>query len=106
MTNSEAMNLPVGSKVNYYPVLGEDRSKATTTLSNVFPIGGDMAVMVEGVSGCVSVENLELCEQNHLSNNNEVITELRDLVGQCCGTCAEKKKILELIEVIDQQLTN
>jgi len=52
---------PVGTRVRYFPVIDAVRYVETTTRSEAFVLSGHTAVVfVEGVSGCVAIEALEV----------------------------------------------
>jgi len=48
---------PVGTEVEYHPVIGEPKCKITRTRSGAYVLSCHTAVIfVEGVSGCVALE--------------------------------------------------
>lgn len=50
-----------GTEVIYHPVIGEKAGKRTRTRSAAFVLSGHTAcVFVEGVSGCVALEAIEV----------------------------------------------
>jgi hypothetical protein len=49
-----------GQKVKYFPVIGNKDFIETVVTSNEIIVCGEKCVFIEGVSGCVSVENLEI----------------------------------------------
>lgn len=52
---------PVGTAVRYYPVTGINKSRSTRTRTPAWTLGhGEPVVSVDGVSGGVSLRNIEL----------------------------------------------
>lgn len=54
---------PIGTTVKYFPVTGNPKFAITKTKSNAYVLSGHTAVLfVEGVSGCVALDNCERIE--------------------------------------------
>lgn len=52
--------VPIGTRVRYYPTAKDERFTETRTRSEAWRIGDHVSVMVEGTSGGVSVEHLQV----------------------------------------------
>ena len=56
---------PIGTPVDYTPILGGTERKRTRIRSGAWPLGhGDVVVLVEGVIGGVTIEALHLVEES------------------------------------------
>lgn len=54
---------PIGTPVNYYPVIGVPNCTPTKTRSKAWTMySGEHVVMIEGKSGCVSLQAIEVKE--------------------------------------------
>ncbi|CAL9990459.1 hypothetical protein VPHD81_0102 [Vibrio phage D81] len=51
---------PIGTKVKYYPIMGLDKFEETIVRSEPWDVCGETVVKVEGRSGGVSVNHLEV----------------------------------------------
>ncbi len=52
---------PVGTAVIYHPVIGEKPGRETKTTTAAYVLGGHTAVLfVEGESGCVALDAIEV----------------------------------------------
>jgi hypothetical protein len=62
MTSAKEFNVthPIGTKVYYEPVLGHGHAHATATRSEAWEVCGSVIVMVNGVTGGVSIKHLTL----------------------------------------------
>lgn len=66
INQSAAWNLAhsIGTRVRYFPVVDGIRYVETTTRSEAFVLSGHTAVVfIEGVSGCVALDALEVVSQ-------------------------------------------
>ena len=51
---------PVGTPVRYHPIRGDMKSEPSRTRSEAWNICGQACVMIEGRSGGISIEHLEV----------------------------------------------
>jgi hypothetical protein len=65
MTAQEfTQQFPIGTPVDYTPIIGGTERKRTRIRSGAWPLGhGDVVVMVEGVIGGVTIEALSVVDE-------------------------------------------
>lgn len=54
---------PVGKKVKYYPLKGIDSFRSSEIRSEPWEVCGEVLIKITGVSGGVSIEHLEICNE-------------------------------------------
>ena len=61
MTAEDASNMfPIGTKVKYFPIFGENKFEETEIRSEAWALGhGELVVKVKGRSGGVAISHLE-----------------------------------------------
>ncbi|EGR3070267.1 hypothetical protein DMW20_11950 [Vibrio parahaemolyticus] len=105
-----------------YPMIESDLRALRTgsAFKGSFTIGRIQSVMKFGYSRALALvsEGLKRGELVRVGENryslipkatggnsmNETISELRELVDQCCGTCTNKQRALELIATIENYI--
>ena len=70
--NSFNAAVHLGRQVRYYPISGQPEHKLSRTRSEAWGLGDHTpVVMIEGISGCVAVANLEVLPQEQLAKRRK-----------------------------------